>query len=126
MEFIRKEDIPELSNPGVVSRQLLNPDSAPDARVTVTEVRLEAGAGQPRHTHEGSEQVWYALRGTGTLLLGDGREAPIRAGDVIRFAPGEIHGLFNGGGERFVYVSVTSPPLRFDAAYREKRVSGEK
>lgn len=121
MEFIRKEDIPELSNPGVVSRQLLNPDSAPDARFTVTEVRLEAGASQPRHTHGGSEQVWYAVRGTGTLLLGDGRETPFRAGDVVRFAPGEVHGLFNGGGGRFVYVSVTSPPLRFDAAYREKR-----
>ena len=120
MEFIRKEDVSVLSNPGVVSLQLLNPDSAPDARFTVTEVRLEAGASQPRHSHELSEQVWYALRGTGTLLLGGGREAPFRSGDVVRFAPGEVHGLFNGGGDEFAYVSVTAPPLRFDAAYRDR------
>ena len=120
MEFIRREDIPELSNPGVVSRQLLTPDSAPDAQVTLTEVRLEVGACQPRHRHAGSEQIWYAARGSGTLLL-DGREAPFRSGDVVRFAAGEVHGLFNDGTEAFVYVSVTAPPLRFDDAYRDRR-----
>jgi mannose-6-phosphate isomerase-like protein (cupin superfamily) len=120
MEFIRREDIPALSNPGVVSRQLLNPDSAPEARVTLTEVRLEPGERQPRHCHESSEQIWYAVLGSGTLLLGDGREAPFRIGDVVRFAPGETHGLFNGGESDFVYISVTSPPLRFDAAYRDR------
>ena len=125
MEIIRRETVPELSNPGVVSRQLLNPDSAPDAGVTVTEVRLEQGACQPRHSHGGSEQVWYATRGNGTLLLGDGREAPFRSGDVARFAAGEVHGVFNSGEGDFVYVSVTAPPLRFDAAYREKRDPGE-
>ena len=34
MEFIRKDSIVELANPGV---------------------------SQPRHTHEASEQIWYAI-----------------------------------------------------------------
>ena len=120
MTIFRKEDLAELSNPGVVSRQLLTPDSAPEARVTLTEVRLDPGAVQPRHVHEASEQIWYAVRGDGTLLLADGREAPFCCGDVVRFAPGEIHGLLNGGEGDFVYFSVTSPPLRFDSAYRDR------
>ena len=50
MEFIEKNNIRELVNPGVVSRQLLNPENSMSQRVTITEVHLEVGAGQPRHT----------------------------------------------------------------------------
>lgn len=44
MEFIEKGSIKELSNPGVVSRQLLNPGNSASERVTITEVHLEKGA----------------------------------------------------------------------------------
>ena len=69
MEFISKEKIVELSNPGVVSRQLLNPENSSSERVTITEVHLEIGACQPRHTHDASEQIWYATKGTGNYYL---------------------------------------------------------
>ena len=121
MEFIKAENIKSLLNPGVVSRQLLNPENAPDSRVTVTEVHLAVGAEQPRHTHETSEQIWYAVKGTGKLLLAEGREALFSAGDVVRFADGDIHGLLNDGAEEFVYISVTSPPIHFGYAYREHK-----
>ena len=62
MEFISKEKIVELSNPGVVSRQLLNPENSSSERVTITEVHLEIGACQPRHIHDASEQIWYATK----------------------------------------------------------------
>lgn len=52
MESINKESIVELSNPGVVSRQLLNPENSLSERVTITEVHLDVGACQPRHTHD--------------------------------------------------------------------------
>ncbi|MBQ2668436.1 MAG: cupin domain-containing protein [Clostridia bacterium] len=120
MELIRKEEIKALSNPGVVSRQLLNPESAPDSRVTITEVHLESGAEQPRHIHETSEQIWYAVKGTGKLLLADGAEQIFCAGDVVRFADGDVHGLRNDGAEEFVYVSVTTPPIHFGYAYQNR------
>lgn len=59
MEFIAAKEIKELSNPGVVSRQLLNPENSISERVTITEVHLVPGACQPRHIHETSEQIWY-------------------------------------------------------------------
>lgn len=121
MEFISKETIVELSNPGVVSRQLLNPDNSSSKRVTVTEVHLEAGASQPRHTHNASEQIWYAIKGTGKLLLADEREKDFKAGDVVRFADNDVHGLLNDGEEEFVYVSVTAPPINFGYAYKDKK-----
>ena len=103
MEFISKEKIVELSNPGVVSRQLLNPENSSSERVTITEVHLEIGACQPRHTHDASEQIWYATKGTGKLLLADEQEKVFTVGDVVRFADKDVHGLLNDGNEEFVY-----------------------
>ena len=117
MEFIRAEDIVSLSNPGVVSRQLLNPDNSESRRVTITEVHLQPGASQPRHIHEASEQIWYAIAGAGRLLLANDGEQEFRAGDVARFADGDVHGLRNDGEGEFVYVSVTAPPIHFGYAY---------
>ena len=121
MEFISKDNIIELSNPGVVSRQLLNPENSTSQRVTITEVHLEVGACQPRHTHDASEQIWYATKGCGKLLLEDDKEMEFRAGDVVRFADKDVHGLLNDGEEEFVYVSVTAPPIDFGYAYKDKK-----
>lgn len=121
MELIKGENIAVLANPGVASRQLLNPENSSSKRVTLTEVHLAAGACQPRHTHEASEQIWYALQGRGKLLLENGAEREFQAGDVARFADRDIHGLLNDGGGEFVYISVTAPPIDFQYAYREKR-----
>lgn len=120
MEFISSNDIVELSNPGVVSRQLLNPENSSSKKVTITEVHLEVGACQPRHTHEASEQIWYAIKGMGKLLLADDTEKEFVAGDIVRFADKDVHGLLNDGNEEFIYVSVTAPPINFGYAYKEK------
>jgi len=121
MEFIKSEDIKALANPGVVSRQLLNPDNSESRRVTITEVHLEVGACQPRHTHEASEQIWYATKGSGKLLLADDTEKEFSAGDVVRFADKDVHGLLNDGDTEFVYISVTAPPIHFGYAYKDEK-----
>ena len=119
MEFIKAEEIVNLSNPGVMSRQLLNPDNSNSKRVTITEVHVEVGACQPRHMHEASEQIWYATKGSGKLLLADDMEQEFCAGDVVRFADKDIHGLRNDGDTEFVYISVTAPPIHFGYAYEK-------
>ena len=121
MEFINSENIKELGNPGVVSRQLINPENSESERVTITEVHLEIGASQPRHKHDSSEQIWYAIQGTGKLLLADENEMIFTAGDVVRFADNDIHGLLNDGDSEFIYISVTSPPIDFRYAYCDKK-----
>lgn len=121
MEFISKKLIKELSNPGVVSRQLLSPENSESVRVTITEVHLEKGACQPRHIHESSEQIWYAVKGNGQLLLSNNETREFTTGDVVRFADGDIHGLLNNSNDEFVYMSVTSPPINFNYAYKDKK-----
>ena len=120
MEFIKSDEINKLSNPGVTSRQLLNPDNSKSTRVTITEVHLEVGANQPLHIHESSEQIWYAIKGKGKLLLENNVTMPFNVGDVVRFADKDVHGLLNDGEEEFVYIFVTAPPIHFGYAYKNQ------
>lgn len=91
--------------------------------MTITEVHVQPGAVRKRHIHKSSEQIWYAVGGNGILLHADDEEAEFHVGDVVRFADGNVHGLKNTGAEEFVYISVTSPPINFKYAYKDK---GEK
>jgi mannose-6-phosphate isomerase-like protein (cupin superfamily) len=67
--------------------------------------------------HPASEQIWVALEGSGILLLDDERTEPFVAGDVVRFADGDLHGFRNPGDAPFIYLSVTAPPVNFREAY---------
>ena len=125
MEFIRRADVSVFKNTGVESEQLLFPENSKSSRVTITRVTVEPGAVNPRHLHESSEQIWVALAGAGTLLLADKKTQPFEAGDVVRFEDGDLHGFKNTGGTKFVYISVTSPPLNFRAAYAKKWDEGK-
>ena len=117
MEIIRHDQVQAFVNSGVTSHQLLFPENSTSGRVTITKVVFEPGAISPRHQHPSSEQVWVALRGTGLLLLANDQTVPFSAGDIARFEDGDIHGFQNTGAGPFEYLSVTSPPINFRAAY---------
>lgn len=126
MEIIRHDQIPVLSKPGLTSHQLLFPENSASTRLTITRVVVEPGAVNGRHHHAASEQVWVALRGAGTLLLADDTTAPFSAGDVVRFADGDVHGLRNTGTLPFEYLAVTAPPINFREAYAAPAGGGER
>ena len=119
MEFIPGNEVKVLSNSGIESHQLLFPENSASSRVTITKVIIPPGAVNPPHRHETSEQVWVALAGCGALLLGGAQPQLFQAGDVVRFAEGDVHGFENTGSTPFVYLSVTSPPINFRPAYAQ-------
>ena len=121
MELIKKSEIKVLSTPGVKSFQLLNPENSKSERITITKVFVQPNNEQPRHKHDTSEQIWIAVSGKGVLLLADGKEEIFEPGDVVRFADGDIHGLRNESQAVFEYISVTSPPMNFGYAYKDKK-----
>ncbi len=121
MEFISKVTIKTLVNPGFESQQLLFPENSVSQRVAITRVRLEPKAKNERHQHDTSEQIWVALSGRGELLLADDHTLPFEAGDVVRFAEGDVHGLWNTSDDVFDYLSVTAPPINFRSAYQREK-----
>jgi hypothetical protein len=48
---------------------------------------------------------------TGKLLLADDSEKVFKAGDVVRFADKDIHGLLNDGDAEYIYISITALPI---------------
>ncbi len=124
MDFIDKDSITALVSDSQTSHQLLWDENSASERITITRVHVHPGKTNARHRHETSEQVWIALAGRGRLLLADGATKEFSAGDVVRFADGDTHGIANDSDEEFVYLSVTSPPINFRYAYAGERPKG--
>jgi quercetin dioxygenase-like cupin family protein len=77
-------------------------------------VILVPGSGPPYHYHEKRESVIVAISGEATEIL-EGKEIPIKAGDVIFIPPGERHTTLNRSSQEFRYLEFfTCPPTGKD------------
>jgi uncharacterized cupin superfamily protein len=64
----------------------------------------------PFHSHRGEEEMFFVVRGTGTLRYGS-ETRPIRAGDVIccpTGGPETAHQIVNDSSEELAYLSVST------------------
>ena len=69
---------------------------------------FETGQIHALHTHEGMDKVYQVLEGEGVILL-DGRELPIRSGELV-VAPGGVpHGVRNTGPGRLLVLTILAP-----------------
>ena len=116
MEFLTDADFRRIASPGVNSVQIIGAHNSHSTRMSVSRITVDPGCTQDRHHHVASEQTWLALAGSSNLLLAGEAARPIRAGDAVRFADGEVHGIANTGPEPFTYLSITSPPIDFTPA----------
>lgn len=60
------------------------------------------------HAHAGMDKLYVVLQGSGALLL-DGREAELRAGEVVVAPEGVPHGIRNTGAEDLLLLAVLAP-----------------
>lgn len=71
---------------------------------------VKPGQRIPAHVHPQGQDTWTILSGSGEYqLAADGHTRPLVAGDVVVAHRGEVHGVYNGGSEPLVFVSVVSP-----------------
>ena len=72
----------------------LMPDILGDAGITHGGVHVfkpgEHAHPEPRHVHDEVDEVFIVLQGAGVIPI-DGREYPLKAGDVVIVAAGEDH-----------------------------------
>jgi len=57
------------------------------------------------HTHQDHEQIYYILRGSGVVSVGD-EERAVRAGDCIYMPPDVPHGFVNNSDEEVGIFTV--------------------
>ncbi len=65
------------------------------------------------HLHQGYDEVYFVLSGTGTITLG--QEAhPLRPGSVAVIPAGVLHSLEAGPGEELEFVIFGTPLMAMD------------
>ena len=75
---------------------------------------LASGTNPPYHYHEKRESIIIAISGEAVEIL-EGKETPIKAGDVIFIPPGEKHTTVNRSSQEFRYLEFfTCPPVGKD------------
>jgi len=60
----------------------------------IREIILEPGASIGLHEHNGDEEIYYIISGTGTMII-DEEEQCVKTGDVTLTKSGSRHGLKN-------------------------------
>jgi quercetin dioxygenase-like cupin family protein len=69
---------------------------------------FEPGQTHALHAHSGMDKVYSVIEGEGMFLL-EGRELPMRAGDLLIAPEGVPHGVSNTGSGRLLVLAILAP-----------------
>jgi len=69
---------------------------------------FEPGQAHALHAHEGMDKVYQVIEGEGQFLL-DGRELPMKAGDLLVAPTGVLHGVRNSSAGRLLVLVILAP-----------------
>ncbi|MGE3110160.1 MAG: cupin domain-containing protein [Vicinamibacterales bacterium] len=72
---------------------------------------FEPGQSHALHAHAGMDKLYYVVEGEGSFLL-EGRELPMRAGQLMVAPDGVPHGVRNDSGARLLVMAVLAPGPR--------------
>ena len=81
------------------------------ARLLVGLNAFEPGQSHRLHAHAGIDKMYYVVDGEGIFLL-EGRDLPMRAGDLLVAPDGVPHGVKNTGNGRLLVLAVLGPAPR--------------
>ena len=77
-------------------------------RILGTFCQLAPGGKLPYHYHEKRESIIIVISGEATEIV-EGKEIPIKAGDVLYIPPGEKHTTMNRSGKGIRYLEFFTP-----------------
>ena len=70
---------------------------------------FEPGQFHALHAHRGMDKLYQVIEGEGVLLLDEGRELPMNAGDLVVAPEGVPHGIRNSSGRRLLVLAILTP-----------------
>ena len=71
----------------------------------LSSTRLNPGKETTGHRHEGQEEVYMFMEGTGEMLL-DEKRFPVKTGDIVLIEDGVFHRVYNTSDEELYFVCV--------------------
>jgi quercetin dioxygenase-like cupin family protein len=80
------------------------------AEAVVVAWHVNPGQRVAAHVHPHGQDTWTVLSGSGEYQLEhNGESRTISPGHVVVAHTGCVHGVFNGGNEPLIFISVVSP-----------------
>lgn len=85
--------------------QLLTDEQRGNGCRMFSEVTLEPGCSLGCHEHHSESEAYYILSGEG-IYQDNGKEYPVKAGDVTFCGDGDAHGLKNTGSSELKFIAL--------------------
>lgn len=94
-----------------VIREILSPNNAPATirNQSLAEATVPPGMTTERHYHVRTEEIYYILRGTGIMMIGDEESRSVVPGDAIAIPPGAPHRIHNPTTDDLVFLCCCAP-----------------
>jgi quercetin dioxygenase-like cupin family protein len=115
--YFNKNDLTELKAPEPFTRyaKIFFDDTViADAPLSLAVFRYEPGQEGPEHVHEDKVEVYYCLKGKGTVIV-DEKEYLLEAGSALYIPPEKYHETKNTGNEVFEFLGIFAPCENFDS-----------
>ena len=78
------------------------------SRLLIGTNAFEPGQSHTLHAHAGMDKMYLVVEGEGLFLL-EGRELPMKMGDMLVAPEGVPHGVRNNGASRLLVLAVLAP-----------------
>lgn len=103
---------------GAVAREVVSPRNSRAVQSSIADIKVPAGVTICTHYHRVIEEVYLVTAGAGIMMI-NGVEKRIRAGEAVVILPGERHGIRNDTAEELRLLVTCTPPwtpdcLEFD------------
>jgi mannose-6-phosphate isomerase-like protein (cupin superfamily) len=110
VKILTLDEVEPIEALGGTIKRMFNPGSAGTEHMTFSVGYFSPGEGLKSHTHPVSEEVYYVVRGRGTVYLGEEGE-PLEAhpDTALYIPPGTVHAVENTGAERLVICFFVAP-----------------
>ena len=93
---------------GSTIREIVGPAWTPAVNQSLAEATVPPGGTTAAHFHRVTEELYFFLRGSGRLTVGDD-ERDVGPGDCAVIAPGDVHQLVNTGAGPLVLLCCCAP-----------------
>ena len=110
VKVLKLEEVESTMALGGTLKRMFNPETAGTKQMTFTVGYFTPGEGLKPHIHPESEEVYYVVKGEGTVYIGEeGDSIPVSPDIAIYIPPGELHGVENTGADRLVICFFVAP-----------------
>lgn len=109
MDVRKIKDIePFVTKDGSIIREVLHPSNSAVKNQSLAEATVKPGERTREHVHEKSEEIYYILKGSGMIKVGE-EESDVTDGNAILIPPGTPHYIKNTGPDDLVLLCCCAP-----------------